>query len=460
MPTLRFVPQFLRAAPSGDAEAEAAFTAHAAELTAQLGVFTAALMIVFTLAYWPLDALVQPDARFSEAFATLRVRALAIEGLALVVLTRGGWVRRHALGIATLLYAALLGSFGLSLGALGGPELAWLADAWLGVVPIAFIPFRWPQRVLATTLAGAVLPAMFFLPYPENLRAPASAGQLAFGVFAVLFTIAIGEVIYRVMRRDFFQNRALDRANGELSALSGSLAARISEQTRELRALAGHLDAALEAERRRIARDLHDDLGQSLTAMRYTVARLEDRLPPGADAARDLTDDLSALLDGTAQTVRGFLSELRPRVLDDHGLVAAAEWLCERLRSTSALNCTLRADPRVRADAARLEPETAMVLFRVLQEATTNVLKHAGARSVHVLIGAEGPPAEGADWTLRVEDDGVGFDPAAATPGFGLLGLRERLRARGGALTIDAAPGGGTRLVATLPAVLTAAESV
>ena len=448
MPTTRFPPAFLRAAPSGDAEAEAAFAAHAAELTAQLGVFTAALMIVFTLAYWPLDALVQPDARFSETFATLRLRALAIEGLAIVVLTRGGWLRRHALGVSTVLYAALLGSFGLSLGALGGPDLAWLADAWLGVVPIAFIPFRWGHRVLATTLAGAMLPAMFFLPYPENLRAPAALGQLAFGVFAVLFTLAIGEVIYRVMRRDFFQNRALDRANAELSALSGSLAARVAEQTRELRALAGHLDAALEAERRRIARDLHDDLGQSLTAMRYTVARLEDRLPAEADAARDLTEDLSALLDGTARTVRGFLSDLRPRILDDSGLVAAAEWLCERLRATSTLTCTLQVDPRVAADAGRLDPETALVFFRVLQEATTNVLKHAGARTLSVALTAS---ADAAVWGLHVADDGAGFDPAEATPGFGLLGLRERLRARGGALEVHASPGGGTRLVATLP---------
>lgn len=456
MPITRFPPPFLRAAPSGDAEAEAAFTAHAAELTAQLGVFTAALMIVFTVAYWPLDALVQPDARFSEAFATLRLRALVIEGLAIVVLTRGGWLRRRALGVATLLYAALLGSFGLSLGALGGPDLSWLADAWLGVVPIAFIPFRWPHRVLATSLAGAMLPAMFFLPYPENLRAPAAAGQLAFGVFAILFTIAIGEVIFRVMRRDFFQNRALDRANAELSALSGSLAARVAEQTRELRALAGHLDAGLEAQRRRIARDLHDDLGQSLTAMRYTVARLEDRLPPDADAARDLTEDLSALLDGTTQTVRGFLSELRPRVLDENGLVAAAEWLCERVRATSALTCTLQVDPQAAADAGRPDAETALVLFRVLQEATTNVLKHAGARAVAVGITAA---ESGAEWVLRVEDDGVGFEPAATTPGFGLLGLRERLRARGGTLRIDSTPGGGTRLVASLPVVLPGEEA-
>lgn len=448
MPSAGFLPPFLRAVPTVDAGAEAAFAAHAAELTAQAGVVTAALMMLFTLAYWPLDALVEPDARFSEAFATLRLRALAIEALAVLILIREGWARRHALSVATLLYAALLGSFGLSLGALGGPDLSWLGDAWLGVVPIAFIPFRWPQRVLATCLAGAMLPAMFFLPYPENLRAPAAAGQLAFGVFAVLFTLAIGEVIYRVMRRDFFQNRALDRANGELSALSGSLAARVAEQTRELRALAGHLDAALEAERRRIARDLHDDLGQSLAAMRYTVARLEDRLPPEADAARDLTDDLSALLDGTAQTVRGFLSELRPRILDEHGLVPAAEWLCERLRASTTLACTLQVDPPAASAAHRLAPEAALVLFRVLQEATTNVLKHADARRVAVTLTAEG---DGAALRLRVEDDGVGFDPAAATPGFGLLGLRERVRARGGALTLDARPGGGTRLVTVLP---------
>jgi signal transduction histidine kinase len=454
MSTSRFLPPFVRAVPPGDAEAEAAFSAYAAELTAQLGVITALLMMVFTAAYWPLDALVQPEPRFSEAFAILRVRTLTVLGLSVLVLTRGGWLRRHTLVVATLLYAALLGGIGEALGALGGPDLAWLADAWLGVVPMAFIPFRWPHRVLATTLVGATLAVTFFLPYPQNLRLPGAPGQLAFGVFAVLFTVAIGEVIYRVMRRDFFQNRALDRANAELSSLSASLSVRVAEQTRDLRALAVHLDAALEAERRRIARDLHDDLGQSLTAMRYTVARLEDRLPADADAARDLTADLSALLDGTAGTVRGFLTELRPRVLDDCGLVDAAEWLCARLRETAGLSCDLHVEPGLRSSAADLPAETALVLFRVLQEATTNVAKHAGARHVVVRLGVRGDDA-----VLGVEDDGLGFDPAASTPGFGLLGLRERLRARGGALHLESSPGRGTRLEASLPLALSASEA-
>lgn len=428
-------------------EDEAAFDAYASELTWQLGVLTATLMIVFIVAWWPLDAYVKPDERYEEAFAALRWRALAVDLVGLAALAGSKWVRHHSLVVAPVLYGAFLASMGYSLGALGGPDLSWLADAWLGIVPVAFIPLRWGPRLLATSLIGATLPAAFFLPFPENLQAPALAGQLSFCVFAVLFTVAIGELMFRVIRREFFQKRELDRVNAELSALTGSLSQRVAEKTRELRSLARHLDAALESERRRIARDLHDDLGQNLTAMRYALARLDDRLPERPEAVGELIEDLSALVDGTSATVRGFLTELRPRVLDDYGLAAAAEWLCEHVRATGAAACTLVVDPAFPDGDGRPEPETALALFRVVQEATTNALKHAGASAIEVALAVEGDA-----YTVRIGDDGVGFDPTAAPTGFGLLGLRERLHARGGELRVESSPRTGTRVTASLPA--------
>lgn len=430
------------------AEDEAAFDRYAVDLTAGYGVLGASFVLAVILVWWPVDRIVRPDGGYVEGFAFMRAWGFLIAAVTLGAFLGSSLVRRAALVAVPLCHATLLGWIGYSLGRMGGGELSWLADAILGMVPAALLPLRLGPRVMATSFIGLSLTLGFFLPFPENRRAPAAMGQLSFVVFAALTAVALGEVLYRVLRRSFLQQRSIDRARGELAALNASLADRVAEQTRELRALAGHLDRAQETQRRRISRDLHDELSQELAAMRYTLARLSERRGEGPESIGELVSDLSALLDGTTETVRGFLSELRPRVLDDLGLLAAAEWLCERVRASGEVECRLSVTGDAGDLGRELDPEIALTLFRVLQEATTNARKHAGASVIEISVAAEG-----AEIRVEVQDDGTGFDLSAPSPGFGLLGIRERVRSVGGRLALESSRGHGARVVATVPAL-------
>jgi signal transduction histidine kinase len=445
LPHLRAV----RGSPADDA----AFDRYAAGLTAHYGVLAAAFMILVTLSWWPVDYLIQPDPRYLETFAFLRARALFVFAAVLAAFLGSARARRAALWVAPALYAVVVALIGYALGRLGGPDLVWLADATLILVPPALIPLRPARRALALLLFGALLSAAFFLPFPENGRSPLARGQLSFVVFACSFAMVIGEVLLRVLRRAFFQQRSLDRARAELAELNASLSDRVGAQTAELLALAEHLDQAQEAERSRISRELHDELGQQLTALRYGLGVLEQRARAEPGAVAPLAAELSAMLRDTSATVRAFVSELRPPMLDDLGLSASAAWLCERVLRVGDADCRLEVSAEVAAVEGELDREISLLLFRALQEATTNAQKHAGAAVIEVSLDV----VEGTI-VAAVRDDGVGFDPAAATRGFGLLGLGERARRHGGRLRVDSAPGRGTRIAVAVPAAPRAPE--
>ncbi|HND32789.1 MAG TPA: sensor histidine kinase [Myxococcota bacterium] len=436
------VPPLLRPIPIGTAEDEASFTTYSAELLRQVATLGVLTLLAATLLWWPVDFLVFSTPGQVEAFAKLRVQTALISVLSLVIYAglkpRGRW----SLALAPPLYAAMMGGIAYHLGSLG--ELGWLADANLGLIPFALAPLRLGARTVSTLgIAGTML-GCYFLPFPENRQDPQALGQLSFTLFAALYGIVTGEIFYRILRRVFFQQRQTQIANQRLAELRDSLVVTVAERTKALRDLALHLDNAQEAERRRIARDLHDHLGQELTAMRYTVARLEDRIARRPQEAGELVQDLGALVNGATKTVRGFLSTLRPQILDDLGLVAAAEWLCEQTERSSGLPARLEVAGR--EELARLDAESRLVLFRVLQEGVTNALKHAAPRALRLLLRAEAEQVYG-----EVADDGRGFDSALPRSGFGLFGLEERVRAGGGRMEVRAVPGQGTRLQVWLP---------
>lgn len=426
---------------------EAAFRAYAVELSAEFAVSAVLLITFFTVAWWPLDAWVMQPGAEREAFGVLRSRALVVEAVALAALLGSGWIRERILWLGPLAYAALMAAFGSSLGLLGADGLIWLADAFVGVVPAAFIPLSLKPRIAATALIGGGLVGGFFVVAPETLTQRAGLGQVSFALFAVVFTILIGEILLRVFRRSFMQARQLDAANAELADLSDSLAARVAAQTQDLRSLAAHLDEALESQRRRIARDLHDDLGQSMTAMRYALSRLSARAQRNSGEPLDLLlADLAALLDGSTQSLRTVVASLSPRILEDHGLEAAAEWLCERVTENTGVPCVLESRAAAGHSFESLAPQVALTMFRALQETTNNALKHSGATSIHVALALTSD-----DVTLAVTDDGRGYDAQADTLGFGIKGLRERVHELNGELRLDAEPGGGLKVLVRVP---------
>ena len=211
----------------------------------------------------------------------------------------------------------------------------------------------------------------------------------------------------------------------------------LERRTQQLEALSRRLIEAQEAERRAVARELHDDLGQVLTALKINLQRPQ----------RDDTDSI-ALVDGAIVRMRELAQDLRPPLLDEFGLEASLRWYVEREAKRAGLVCLLGLGPLAR----RPPPVVETTCFRVTQEALTNVIRHAQARVVAVEISE----AQGT-LQLIVRDDGQGFDVAAArkraTQGGsqGLLSMQERVALAGGTLEVDSAPGRGTAIRARIP---------
>ena len=195
--------------------------------------------------------------------------------------------------------------------------------------------------------------------------------------------------------------------------------------------------AAQELERQRLARELHDETGQALTSILLGLKQLEGAESPQAVAA------LRELVVATLQDVRRLAVELRPKVLDDFGLVPALE----RLTSGFAEHTGIAVDLEASAITERLPREVETAIFRIVQEALTNVVKHAHAQRVSVLVTRT-------DGRIKavIEDDGTGFDPAATDGGVGLIGMRERIELLDGSLVVETSPTSGTTVAAEVPA--------
>ena len=204
-----------------------------------------------------------------------------------------------------------------------------------------------------------------------------------------------------------------------------------------LRNLAARLMAVREEERTLIAREIHDELGQALTGLKMDLAWLKDRLPKHRKPLHERTRAALSLVEGSLGAVRDIATRLRPAVLDDLGLEAAIEWQVGAFTSRTGIDCRLDTDLR---DLA-VERGRATAVFRILQEALTNVARHAQARGVVVRARAEG-----GFLTLEVVDDGKGISEATLTSprSLGLVGMRERATALGGWLHVSRVPEGGT----------------
>jgi signal transduction histidine kinase len=242
--------------------------------------------------------------------------------------------------------------------------------------------------------------------------------------------------------------RALDelelRIQERTTELATANAALRAEQER-LQILSRQLLHAQETERRRIARELHDEIGQVLTAVKINLQTLQRTAGPAAHAS---LQESIAIVDRAVQQVRNLSLDLRPSLLDDLGLVAALRWYVDRQSARAGYHGQVVADP----PDLTVPPEVATTCFRVAQEALTNVVRHAKAKRVRVELGRE-------DGELRlvVRDDGTGFEVAAANrrvargASLGLLGMQERVQLVGGRLELKSAPGAGTEVRVHLP---------
>ena len=221
----------------------------------------------------------------------------------------------------------------------------------------------------------------------------------------------------------------------------------------QLRALSARTEQVREEERTGIAREIHDELGQALNAFKLDLAWIAQRVSDGSTARGpkllDKIAQMSRMADDVIDRMRRISAELRPGILDDLGLLAAIEWEAERFQERTGARCTVTSNVGDR----RFDRDLTTAIFRIAQEALTNVARHAGAK--HVEIQLEGAPSDTVAGTLRLEvrDDGVGIsDDAARRPdALGLLGMRERARRLGGSVASTRRPEGGTVVRVEMP---------
>lgn len=225
---------------------------------------------------------------------------------------------------------------------------------------------------------------------------------------------------------------------------SQQVTADLEHSREELRRLSASLTTAREQERRHISRELHDELGQRLSAIKMEISAVMRSAPPDDDGLRSRLRDLLAGVDVTVSSVRRIAADLRPTMLDDLGLQAALEWLVRDWSERAGLQITLDTD----SFDSPLTDAAATTVYRIVQEVLTNISRHAQARSAHLELTRDRQ-----DLRLVIEDDGIGLHPGDTEKGssFGLMGIRERARMLGGVASIGNRPQGGCRLEVRLP---------
>ena len=224
---------------------------------------------------------------------------------------------------------------------------------------------------------------------------------------------------------------------------------RAEEQLREshkrLRALSTYLQTVREEERTRIAREVHDELGQALTGCKMDVAWIASKLPREMKPLLEKTKALAGHIDSTIQMVRRIATELRPGILDHLGLGAALEWQANEFQTRTGIKCDVRANP----DLPPLDPDLNTAFFRIFQETLTNIIRHAGATHVAVNLKQSANQI-----ILEVKDNGRGISKAeiSHTTSMGLLNMRERAALLGGDFKIGRIPHGkGTKVQVSIP---------
>jgi two-component system sensor histidine kinase UhpB len=290
---------------------------------------------------------------------------------------------------------------------------------------------------------------------------------LLFSFFGILLSLLVNYLIIKTALRPLHElSDTLDRMRQEKIAMPESLMqfedpdiqrlviainsilGQLEERTVQLRAISERAINAQEEERVRIARGLHDETGQAISMLVIHLERIEKLVPAGGPEAARLAGEARKIAIGLLDDLRKIMWDLRPSILDDLGLVPAIRWYAR----TNLAEVGVQVDFSDQDEALRLPPHLETTLFRVAQEAVNNILRHAGARNVSIRLTRDAGRI-----LLELRDDGRGFDvqrtagEAVARKHLGLLGMQERAALVGGEVTVESAPGEGTRVQAWVP---------
>ncbi|TWO72829.1 PAS domain S-box protein [Caenimonas sedimenti] len=284
---------------------------------------------------------------------------------------------------------------------------------------------------------------------PERFRAGHEAQVRQFGHTGITSRRMGGRTLVYGLRASG-EEFPIDASISQLATAEGTvytvILRDVTERVRaqeELAAFAAEASGVREQEKSRIARELHDELAQSLTALKMDTIWVRQNLQEDPAGATAKLSQMLALLDASVAATRRISSDLRPLVLDDLGLVPAIEWAVQNFSQRTGVPCSLEAD-----EALELEEPYATAVFRIVQESLANVGKHARARQAWVRVAREV-----GDMVLEVRDDGAGFDTAGPRKpqSLGLVGLRERAHLLKGEVRVSSAPGQGTVVRARIP---------
>jgi len=208
--------------------------------------------------------------------------------------------------------------------------------------------------------------------------------------------------------------------------------------------LTEHLQTIREEERKYIAREIHDELGQQLTAIKMDVAWIDKKIPADTTLIKDKLKNILSLLDGSNESVRKILSELRLGVLADHGLPEAIEWLGRQFTETTGIPVTFTTIEK----GLKVSEPIATCIFRVCQEAFTNITRYSHAKNISISLKVMHEKI-----IFIIEDDGIGFEEVSLQnkKSFGILGMKERVLSLGGTFELITSPGKGTKILVSLP---------
>ncbi len=384
-----------------------------------------ALVGLCNLGFWLTDR--WAFAAYPGAAETVGRSRLVLTSLALGV-SAALWLRPAALSvICTLGTWATCFTLAFTLSQIGGPSGPWFHF----IYPFVLCPVSWyipPKRRIGVTLGvGAAVVLGYFGARPAHLEDPMAGASLGFLSFVLAICMGIGLGLDRGRLRLFC-------AQSDLALERAALTERVAEQTAALRRFALRLDEVQDAERAHVARELHDELGQTVTAARLSLRLATRRFVQQPAAIGANLAQLAELLERLTEQTRSLVRDLRPPVLDDLGLAAAVEWLARQAERHGGPPCAVSV-PEARLDLPEL---VALTAFRFVQEALTDVARHARASRSMVTVMREAEAL-----VVEVGDDGVGM-PEAPGDGIGLIGMRERAGAVGGAVTFHPVAGGGT----------------
>lgn len=399
------------------------------------------------LSFWSLfDSGMGLDPPVAAAYVKLRLGASVVVGTLGLIYLALHRLKSYGRLCLAILTACGISTVGWSMSELP-PTLPYIhTTSWLVLGTLmVIVPFGYRLLVAAATSGGMWL--AYVIPQWHVVGTPEHGIFLSNLVGITIVAIVFGQLLYLLLL-DLFVARQ------RLQTLKQGLESRIELATAEMRALTSRIDTVRQEERRWMAHAVHDELGQELTAMRYTLALGQDQVRQSNEAAPATLDDLEMLLDRTNATMRRIIRRLRPVALDELGFVGALRWLGRDLGKRVGCRVTVTMGP------TDFEPPrgVAEMLFRAAKEGLNNVAKHAEAANVLIGVDQTEPDASGESViSLTIEDDGAGFSEHAAEAfsgpdsGLGLAGIRERARRLQGIAAWSTSALGGVKLHIAVP---------